>query len=158
MDGNFGAYKSLMSSDVDVEITKWYPQRSLTANGYAWALIRHIASKTGDSPVETYRRYIRDHGVKITTESVKVEEVEANVRAFLKGHIGRLVDISEPDSTGEVVITKHYGSSDFDSMQMGLFIESIEEDCRILRIPYGPKGEVEKMVKEWGDGRNEEDL
>ena len=131
-------YNALTGYKVDIEIKRHYPGRSPSANAYAWTLMRQIASKTGEDVDELYRRYLRQHGAKMDVKQVRIENFADDVEAFVKGHTGRYVSYTDKgDGTLEVFF--HYGSSDFDSKQFGEFLDSIIEDCRLLRIPTGDK-------------------
>ena len=147
-------YDALKGADIDVTIKKYYPTRSKDANAYAWVLINKIAQKMNESKVDVYRRYVRNYG-KTTVSCVKNSDMEAEVRSFLDGHIGRMVDIAESKIPDCTVIFKHYGSSSFDSEEMGKFIDSIAEDCRDLKIDVKPKEYVDSLLEEW-NGRGKE--
>lgn len=147
-------YDELKDSDIDITIKKYYPSRSKDANAYAWVLLNKIAQKMNESKVDVYRRYVRNYG-KTTVSCVKSSDMETEVRTFLDGHIGRMVDIGESKIPDCVVIFKHYGSSSFDSQEMGKFIDSIIEDCRDLHIEVKPKEYIDSLLEEW-DGRRKE--
>lgn len=141
LEGDFRQkYRDLQGYLVDVEIKRHYPGRTTSANAYAWSLMRKLASRTGRDVQDIYREYLRNHGAKVTTERVRLENAAEEMESFVKGHIGRYVeyDDSEADS-GYIEITKHYGSSDFDSRQFGEFLDNIIEDCRLLHIDTGER-------------------
>ncbi len=124
----------------EYDIVKHRKQRSLDANAYCWTLIHKIAAKVHEPPVEVYRRYIRDLGCKTVVTCVQKDDVETEVQAFLKDHIGRMVDIGESLLPGCATLHKKYGSSDYDVQQMAAFIDSICEDCRALDSETRPVG------------------
>ena len=141
-------FHKLTGMDVEITIKKHFPKRSLDANAYAWVLIREIAENRHEEPVQVYRRYIRDVAGKVTVSCVKNEDLETEVRQFLDGHIGRLVDIGESKIPGCSVIHKHYGSSDYDSQQMATLLDSIIEDCRLFGIETKTKEEIKSLLEE----------
>jgi hypothetical protein len=156
LEGDFRPqFEKLKDGDVNVEIKKYFPARGLSANAYAWVLLQELAVKTGRTPTETYRWYIREHGCKTTYACVSEEDMESEVRAFLDGHIGRLVDIKDSKLPGCVVLVKRWGSSDYDTKQMSTFLNSIVEDCIGYGIEVRPPEEIKSMMEEFDKhGRN----
>lgn len=136
LDGDFRQqYNQLTGYKVDVDIKRHYPGRSPSANAYAWSLMRKIASKTNRDVEDIYREYLHQHGAKVTSEKVRLENAADDMEAFVKGHIGRYVEYSDKDiDSGYIEVTKHYGSSDMDQKQFGEFLDNIIEDCRLLHI------------------------
>lgn len=147
-------YEEMKDCDVDVNIKKYFPSRSKDANAYAWVLLNKIAQKMNESKVDVYRRYVRNYG-KVTVSCVKNSDMETEIRTFLDGHVGRMVDIGDSKIPDCVVIFKRYGSSSFDSKEMGLFLDAIIEDCKDLHIDTKPKEYINSLLEEW-DGRRKE--
>ena len=147
-------YDELKDSDIDLSMKAWFPARSASANAYAWVLINKIAQKMKESPIEVYRRYIRDYGGKTTVSCVKTSDMEEEIRTFVDGHIGRLVDVGESKIPDCVVLFKHYGSSDFTSQEMAGFLDSIMEDCRDMHIEVKRPEDIKSLLEAWdGQGR-----
>ena len=154
LEGDFRSqFDKLKDVEVNVEIKKWFPGRSLKANNYAWILIQELSVKTGMTPVETYRWYIREHGCKTTYACVEEKDMESEIRAFLDGHLGRLVDIKDSKLPGCVILVKRWGTSDYDTQQMTTFLNSIVEDCIGYGIEVRPPEEIKSMLEEYDIGR-----
>ena len=150
IEGDFRAtYDKLKGGDVNVDVSKWREKRSLDANAYAWVLLYKIAKAVREEPTVTYRKLIRNFPVKTKVCCCKEEDVESEVREFVAGHIGRMVDVGESKFPGYVVLHKKYGSSSFDTAQMSAFLDKIKEQCEELDIDTKPDEYVNSLLKEW---------
>ena len=145
-------YDSLHDTDIDVNIKKWYPARSKNANSYAWVLINKIAERMNEPKTVVYRRYVRDYGTT-TQVCVQVKDLESEVASFVEGHLGRMVDIEDSKLDGCVVLHKRYGSSSFNSQEMGKFLDAIIEDCRLLGIETKTKEEINSLMEAWNGNK-----
>ena len=142
-------YDQFKDSDIDFKIEKYSDLRSKDANAYCWVLIHKIASKMREAPVEVYRGFIRDFSCKTVVVCVRAEDAPEEVRSFVEGHIGRLVDIGDSKIPGCVTLHKKYGSSSFSRAQMQAFIEVIVDECRELGIETRTPEEIESLLKGW---------
>lgn len=150
VEGDFRSlYDKLKDADVEVKIEKYSPPRTKDANSYAWVLIHKIAEKTRREPIVVYREFIRNFSCKTQVTCVMAEDAEDEIRDFVSGHLGRMVDIGESKIQGCVVLHKKYGSSSFNREQMSGFIDIICDTCRELEIETRPKEEIESLVRSW---------
>lgn len=149
----YGDFRSrvdeLNGKDLWLKLEPYSEPRSKDANAYCWVLIHKIAEKMREAPVEVYRGFIRDFSCKTTVVCVKAEDAAEEVRSFVDGHIGRLVDIGDSKLPGCVLLHKKYGSSSFSREQMSAFIDIIIDQCRELGIETRTPEEIESMLKEW---------
>jgi len=150
VEGDFrNLYDKLKDADVEVKIEKYSPPRTKDANSYAWVLIHKIAEKTRREPIVVYREFIRNFSCKTQVTCVMAEDAEDEIRDFVSGHLGRMVDVGESKIPGCVVLHKKYGSSSFNREQMSAFIDIICDACRELEIETKSKEEIDSLVGSW---------
>ena len=150
LEGDFrNLYDKLKDCDVEVKIEKFSPPRTKDANSYAWVLIHKIAEKTGREPLAVYREHIRDFSCKTKVTCVSADEAETEIKEFVEGHYGRMVDVGDSKFPGWVVLHKKYGSSSFTQEQMSKFINILCNTCRELEIETRSKEEIESLVRSW---------
>lgn len=142
-------YDKLHDSDVEVTIEKKRPKRSKDANAYCWVLIYKIAEAVGEEPTMVYRKLIHRFPSKTKVCCVKEEDAESEIREFVEGHLGRMVDIGDSKIPGCVVLHKKYGSSSFDTAQMSAFVDKVLEQCSELGIEVRSAEYVSSLLKEW---------
>lgn len=150
LEGDFrNLYDKLKDCDVEVKIEKFSPPRTKDANSYAWVLIHKIAEKTGREPLAVYREHIRDFSCKTKVTCVSVDEAETEIKEFVDGHYGRMVDVGDSKFQGWVVLHKKYGSSSFTQEQMSKFIDALCDTCRELEIETKSEEEINSLVGSW---------
>lgn len=150
VEGDFrNLYDKLKDADVEVKFEKYRPPRTKDANSYAWVLIHKIAEKTRREPIVVYREFIRNFSCKTQVTCVMAEDAEDEIRDFVSGHLGRMVDIGESKIPGCVVLHKKYGSSSFNREQMSAFIDIICDACRELEIETKSQEEIDSLIGSW---------
>ena len=150
LEGDFrNLYDKLKDCDVEVKIEKYSPPKSKEAGAYAWVLIHKIAEKTRREPIVVYREFIRDFSCKTAVSCVQAEYAEEEIKEFVKGHYGRMVDVGDSKIPGCVVLHKKYGMSSFTREQMSVLIDILCDACRELEIETRPKEEIESLVRSW---------
>jgi hypothetical protein len=142
-------FDQLNGKELFLKLEPYSEPRSKDANAYCWVLIHRIAEKMREAPVEVYRGFIRDFSCKTTVVCVKEEDAAEEIRSFVEGHIGRLVDIGDSKIPGCVLLHKKYGSSSFSKEQMTAFIDIIVDQCRELEIETKNPEEIESLLKGW---------
>lgn len=144
------AYDELKDNPVNVEIKKASKHRSLSANAYAWVLLDQIASKSGVKVSEVYRNAIREIGGISALIGIKDEAIPLFRQSWEKGHLGRQSEIIPGSSKpGWSNVKIWFGSSEFDSIQMARFIDSLIQDAEALGIPTISDKEAEKLLGKW---------
>ena len=132
-------YLSTQDSEKVFEIREYKEHRSLSQNAYAWTLITQLGNKLHKSKDEIYLDMSKNYG-QSTIVSIGVE---VNVTKYFKYF----------DEIGEGIVNgkkfKHYkiykGSSEFDSLEMSIFIDGIIQECENVGIPTLTKVEIERM-------------
>lgn len=143
-------FDDMKDEAVKVEIRKASKHRSLSANAFAWVLMDKIAEKTGYPVTEVYQNAIREIGGISDIYGVKEEAFESFRQVWTEGHLGRQVEII-PGSTkpGWLNVKAWKGSSDFDSRQMSMLIDSLIQEAEQQGIPTIPDKEVERIKSQW---------
>ena len=143
-------FDDLKDQPVRVDIRKASKHRSLSANAFAWVLIDKIAAKTGFPVTEVYRNAIREIGGISDIYGVKEEAFERFREIWTDDHLGRQVEIIPGSSKpGWINVKAWKGSSDFDSRQMAMLIDSLIQEAEQQGIPTIPDSEVERMKSQW---------
>ena len=129
----------------EYELKSVTKKRSLSANGYAWALMDKIAAALRITKEEVYRNAINDVGV--FTE-IKVADANA-ARRFKQiwqanglGWLTKTID--------DTTVYAYYGSSSYDTAEMARLIDYIVDEAKRLHIETLPPDKLEIMKTEWG--------
>ena len=153
-------YDELKDCVVSMDIKKFRNRRSLEANRYAWQLIGQIARKKqemepkgGWTPEKVYKKAIMDAGAVYITTGMKNIAIERFKERWTSGHIGRWVEVLDGSSReGWSNVRIYYGSSDYDTAEMSLFINSIIQDAEALGIPTITEKKAKEMIGYWKKG------
>lgn len=132
------------------ELKDWYEKRSQEANRYAWVLIDKIAEETRIKPREVYRNAIREIAGNNDTLTMLTSAVPSFTRRWEKFGLGWQTEIiSEAKTPGWTHVRAYYGSSEYDTHQMSLLIDSLIQDAKALGLETLPPDEVERMMCAW---------
>lgn len=129
--------------------------RSNDANAYAWVLCREIAKKLSEGQIraskeDVYKRAIKECGF-CTILPIKKEALESWKRIWSGNGVGWLTEeLGDSKLKGYVNIGAYHGSSTYDSKEMSALINNLVQECEALGVPTRPKGEIDKLVREWG--------
>lgn len=132
--------------DITVEIKKYKPKRSISANSYAWVLMGELASKLRIPREEVYRSYIKEIGGNSETICVRDDASEKLKNAWQDKGLGWLVDELPSKLKGCTNLILYYGSSVYDTEQMSRLINLIVEDCKSQGIQTETPEEIERMI------------
>lgn len=137
---------------LNIELKKWYKKRSLDSNAYCWVLCDKIAKKLSDDGTVFTKEDVYQEGILQVGafQPMIVEEraFENFERIWSKQGLGYLVqEVSRKDKC--VKVNCYYGSSSYDSKEMSILIQFIEETAKALNIETKSPSEVESMLKEW---------
>lgn len=129
-----------------VKITKYRQKRSLDANAYAWVLMSKIAEAVNSSKEEIYEEMLQKYGVIYEDEDgfITVTVKNSVDMAKIDGHWKYIKDNGKFAS---YLMIK--GSSEYDTAEMGRFIDRIVEEAKELGIETATPDELEKMKQEW---------
>ena len=136
-----------------LKLTKWREKRSHTANSYAWILLGKLSEKLHIPPEDIYRNLIRDVGGNYTAVKVAATACESLRRNWEANGIGWVSEVLGAAGPGMLDVLLYYGSSQYDSAQMGRLIDLIIEECRQQDIEYLTPQELSMMLDDWSQTR-----
>jgi hypothetical protein len=131
----------LFNQDKDklFEIKEKKKQRTLTQNSYAWELITQLANALKLSKEDLYLKMLEDYG-QSSLISVKSDIVISGFVKYYK-EVGR----SKLNDTEFTHYKIYKGSSQFDTYEMGIFIDGIIHECESVGIPTLTKEQVNDL-------------
>lgn len=153
-----GELATLKNKVISLAIKIFRKDRSLNANGYLWVLIGRLAECLDSTKWEVYKEELKKWSSEFTYMVVEPKTAE-----YLKANEDsenadfRVVEIlNEGELNGKkaVQILAYLGSHAFDSKQMSVLIDGVVQDCKELSIPTKNDEEIERLVKEWNNGKN----
>ena len=92
-------------------------------------------------------KYAREYKV-IAKRMAEAAELE---QAWKEHGLGWFVERQSSRLTGCINMTLYYGTSVYDTKQMGQFIDRLVEDCRELNIETMPPLELAALKESWGE-------
>lgn len=127
------------------EIKEYHEKRSLDANAYCWVLCKELADKLNITKEEVYKKNIKETG-KFEIIPIKNEAVDTFIRVWSSRGIGWLCDIlGESKIEGYTNIIIYYGSSQFDTKEMAVFLNGIIQECESLGIPTLTEEQIKQL-------------
>ena len=140
----------LREGEISLECKKWRQRRSLDANAYMWTLVDKIAKKTRQKPADVYRHAIKEIPGNSTIVCVQDKAKEILMQQWQAKGLGWQVDdMGESKIEGCSVLKLYYGSSVYDTQQMGTLIDNIVDDAKELGIETLTPFELEGMKNAW---------
>lgn len=140
----------------DVEVKEHREKRSLDANAYCWVLLDKLAvelSKDGPtvSPEEVYCGLIPQVGGNSKILPIREDAVDAWKEIWRAGRTGWLCEDLGPCANldGYRNIRCYFGSSVYDTRQMGRLIDLIVQECRQQGIETKTPRELALLKEEW---------
>ena len=139
----------------DVEIKEHRDRRSLRANNYAWELMEQIAAVLGEDKNEVYHTMLVSYGTcrRIDDEVYTISmpsHIELSLRTDEYLYIHTAL-IGESEAGGRLF--NHYrvlkGSSEYDTKEMGVFIDGIVREAQQLDIETRTPDEIALMKSRW---------
>ena len=119
------------------EVKPWKPKRSLTANGYYWALLSQLAQALRTSKDELHEQMLDQHGV---TEGTVVTMLAKIPVSHLEGH-WKLIK-TDGHWNAYVQLLK---SSKMDSSQFSALLDGLIGECKEQGIETMPDGKIERL-------------
>ncbi len=132
--------------------------RTLSANGYCWALCNEIAielSKNKDynnkeentyvSKEDVYRNAIRDCGVFKHIGFASEEAMKQFAVMWKRNGTGW---VTEEIGHNELLV--YFGSSTYDKKQMARLIDCLLNEAKEQGVQIKASNEIDKMIDEWG--------
>ena len=134
----------------DLEVKEHRKKRSLDANAYCWVLINKLADVMRIPPTEVYRQAIQDISGNSEVIPIKDEAVEQFKQAWSHNGLGWLVkDMGKSKLQGYRNLMVYYGSSVYDTKQMGDLIDHLVQDCKSLDIETLTPDKLSLLMEEW---------
>lgn len=143
-------YDSLKECKLDIEIKKARKRRSRDANAYFWKLVDELATVTGESKAEIYKRYIKNIGGVSEFYCGKEEAVRRLCDNWNSNGLGWQTETFPSKIEGCLNVILYYGSSTYDTAQMSRLIDMCVQDCEALNIPTKTPDEIARLVSLWG--------
>lgn len=155
------AFDELKDGLVDVSIKRHRRRRSKDANAYAWVLMDKIAdalSVVRARPFraeDVYREAIRE--IPGVSEVVVLRnDAVARFRAgWAHKGIGWQSELLGPAADGYTNVIVYYGSSSFDTRQMGALLDYLQAEAQDLAVPTDTPEQIEKYMYYWAQAEAE---
>ena len=139
------SYDELADKELDITLKQHHKRRSLDANAYCWTLIDKIAAKTGSLKTEVYREAIRDIPGVSYIGCYPNDKVEGVRKCWGRNGLGWFTETMPSKLEGCTNIILYYGSSEYDTWQMGKLIDRIVEECKGLGIETLPPEQIKSL-------------
>lgn len=121
------------------EIKEYKEKRSLSQNAYAWKLINEIGNKIGKSKEEVYVEMLKDYGQHEVISMLSTIEPKGYFKYYEV--IGTGI-VNDKEFTHYKIFK---GSSEFNTLEMKIFIDGIIQEATQLGIPTITEKELESM-------------
>ena len=144
-------FDELREKDLDVEVKIHRDKRTKDQNAYAWALIDKIAEALREDKVTVYREAIRNIGGVSDPICVKDKAVELIRESWEQKGIGWITDTMPSRIKGCTIVILYYGSSTYDTKQMGALIDHLIQDAKSLGIETDSPERIEQLKQEWAE-------
>lgn len=142
-------FDELKDSDVNIEIKKYHKRRSLDANAYAWVLIDKLASTLRMDKDDVYREAIRSIGGVSETVCVIDSAVERLCKGWKHNGLGWFTEVFPSKIKGCSNVILYYGSSTYDTKQMGDLIDHLIQDCQAVGIETATPDDIANLKSLW---------
>lgn len=128
-----------LDNDKKYEIKEYKPKRTLSQNSYAWALINELANKMRMSKEEMYINLLEDYSQYLM---IPVEKGKKPNGYFKYYKYIATTNINGKEADYYKVFK---GSSEFNTEEMGIFLDGIIQECKQLGIETLTPEEIEAM-------------
>lgn len=140
----------LSGKEIRLRAVQWREKRSLSANGYLWALCEQIASEMASTKEEVYELMLKRYGtidrdkdgVPITIKNPINQNMD-----LLSGHWLFIHQSSDGESN---VLVQIKGSSKYDTKEMSVLLDGVVSEAKDLGIEVMTPNEIAKMKALWG--------
>lgn len=127
------------------EIKPKREHRSSKANRYFWSLCGKLAAAVGIPKTDVYRSYVKEIGENYRCVPYANEEQRQVIWSLWEAQgIGWVVE-----DGGHNLLYCYYGSSTYDTRQMGRLIDLVVQDCKDQDIETAPPGDILRWVADW---------
>lgn len=148
-DGDITAnLEEYIDKNVNIELKK--EKRSLTANGYFWALLGELQEKLRVPKEDLYRQYIYGCGA-YDVYCMKDEAVDTFVKSWGDKGLGWVCDSVKSKLPGCTNVLAYRGTSDYTKEEMAVILDQVVQDCIVQGIPTRREDEIRKLLEEYND-------
>lgn len=128
---------------LDIEAKKHRNKRSLDANAYAWKIITEMADSLRRNKDEIYQDKLFEYGQVMMVPTKKGEKPDG----FFKYYRFFQDGVLNGKECDWYKVAK--GSSDFDSREMGIFIDGVVQDAKELGIVTDTPEQIAMYKEAW---------
>lgn len=146
-------WDDLHEQQIDIQIKRYRPRRSLEANAYCWVLLDRLAAKLQVSKIDLYREAIRDIGGVSETVCVRQKAADKLIEGWLHNGLGWVADTMPSKIEGCTNVILYYGSSTYDRAQMSALIDHIVQDCKGVGVETLSPAELAALEAAWEEKR-----
>ena len=134
-------------AEYTVSIKRRKKKRSLDANAYMWVLLKELAFKVENSPIELYKYYVRGFG-QYYVIPVREDALDAFSKVWSSHGIAWFVDDVGPcrRTAGYHNVKAYYGTSEYDTKSMSRLIDEVVLDCKAQGIETMSKKEIDNLL------------
>ena len=144
--------EQLKGLKLKIEAKKYIKKRTINANNYFWKLLQELCELVEIDTVEEYRRRVKELGIfrrfKIEAENIKTFEKMRNAQGI--AWFCEIADTTYISNTEFKIVNAYYGSSSFNSKQMGRLIDGVVQDCKVYGIETKSQQEINSLLESWG--------
>ena len=127
------------------EIKRKTEKRSRKANAYFWTLCGKLAAALNLPKTDVYRSYVTEIGDNFRIVPVANEQQKDLIsRLWAAQGLGWVTE-----DAGQDMLFCYYGSSTYDTRQMGRLIDLVVQDCKDQDIETAPPGDILRWVADW---------
>jgi len=145
---NIGSLSDKTDMELDLKVEKYHAKRSKDANRYMWHLCGELAAKCGTTSEAIYRSAIKAVGVVLDYQSFTKTQYRVFKKVWEDRGIGWFTEIVDTMPDGETLhIRGYFGSSTYDTKQMGRLIDYLVEDCKQCGIEV--RTDIGEMMARW---------
>lgn len=149
LDRDSDELDDLMSREsLSIEIKPYHPKRSLNANAYAWVLIDKLAQKLNIPPELVYRKQIEHMSGVCEIVRCRDTAVKSLTSAWQSHGLGWMVK-AIGDKGGWTNCILYYGSSTYNTEQMGRFINLLVDECKEQGIDVMSERKRSLLIEKW---------
>ena len=113
--------------------------RTLTQNAYVWELITQLGNVLKISKEDLYLKMLEDYG----QSSIISVKSEIGLNGFFKYY--KEIGKSKLNNVEFTHYKIYKGSSQYDTIEMSIFIDGIIQECESVGIPTLTKEQIEKL-------------
>lgn len=137
---------------LSIKIGKYREKRSNDANAYCWVLIGKLAEKLNIPKDEIYRDAIKQIGGNYEVVCTLDTAVDKLCSSWRRNGLGWQTDTMPSKIKGCTNVLLYYGSSTYDTAQMGRLITIIADACCEQNIDTRTPDEIANLLSLWNGG------